>query len=101
MPVAGTEELLQHHISFHKVKNLRGYKREGCLWATLRCSIMVSQMTRPYEHPTKGGSYFRQRTPEHPRIPLDDTIVSRSLRTKNPADVKLRHPFSAKDQAII
>ena len=62
---------------------------------------MVLQMTRPYKHPRTGVYYFRQRTPSDLRTVLGDKIVSSSLRTKDPAEAKLRHPVIAQEQAII
>jgi hypothetical protein len=62
---------------------------------------MVLQMTRPYKHPRTGVYYFRQHTPADLRKLLGNKIVSRSLRTKDPAEAKMRHPVIAQEQAII
>lgn len=62
---------------------------------------MALQMARPFKHPRTGVYYFRQRVPTDLRAVLGDKIVSRSLRTKDPASAKLRNVDEIRKQAVI
>lgn len=62
---------------------------------------MVLQMARPYKHPKTGVYYFRQRVPTDLRSLLGDKIVSRSLRTKDKEQAKLRNVVEVQKQAMI
>lgn len=62
---------------------------------------MALQMAQPYKHPRSGVYYFRQRVPTDLRGILGDKIVSRSLRTKDPATAKLRNIEEVRKQALI
>ena len=62
---------------------------------------MVLQIARPYKHPRSGVYYFRQHVPTDLRRILGDKIVSRSLRTKDPAAAKLRNADAVRNQAMI
>ena len=58
-------------------------------------------MARPYKHPRTGVYYFRQRVPTDLRRLLGDKIVSRSLRTKDKEQAKLRNAVEVQKQAMI
>lgn len=62
---------------------------------------MALQMARPYKHPRTGVYYFRQRVPTDLRRLLGDKIVSRSLRTKDKEQAKLRNAVEVQKQAMI
>ena len=62
---------------------------------------MALQMARPFKHPRYGVYYFRQRVPADLRSILGDKIVSRSLRTKDPEEAKLRHADEMRKQSLI
>lgn len=62
---------------------------------------MVLQMARPFRHPRTGVYYFRQRVPTDLRGLLGDKIVSRSLRTKDGEQAKLRNAAEVQKQAMI
>lgn len=61
---------------------------------------MVLQMARPYQHPRTGVYYFRQRVPADLRPLLGDKIISRSLRTKDKEQAKLRNAAEVQKQAM-
>ncbi|MDH2327506.1 hypothetical protein QCN27_11580 [Cereibacter sp. SYSU M97828] len=58
-------------------------------------------MARPFPHPRTGVFYFRQKVPADLRHILGNKIVSRSLRTKDPATAKLRNVEEVRKQALI
>jgi len=61
---------------------------------------MVLQMSRPHRNPKSGVYYFRQKVPADLRDALGKTEVSRSLRTKDPQEAKLRNAEATRQQAL-
>ena len=57
-------------------------------------------MPRPFKHPKTGIYYFRQKVPADLRAKLGDRIISRSLRTKDPEQAKLRNAEEVRKQAM-
>ena len=62
---------------------------------------MILAMTRPYKNPKTGVYYFRQKVPADLRKLVGKAEVGWSLRTKDPAIAKARHPEAAAKQASI
>ena len=58
-------------------------------------------MSRPHKNPKTGVYYFRQKVPADLRKLVGKAAVGWSLRTKDPAIAKARHPEAAAKQATI
>ncbi|MCB5410526.1 site-specific integrase [Pseudogemmobacter faecipullorum] len=62
---------------------------------------MVLQMSRPHKNPKSGVYYFRQKTPADLVTVFRRKEVSRSLRTKDPHEAKLRNVDEVRKQELI
>lgn len=71
------------------------------IWFVLGATPMALQMARPYKHPKTGIYYYRQKTPADLRGKLGDKIISRSLRTRDPQEAKIRNANEVRKQALI
>lgn len=62
---------------------------------------MALQMARPYKHPKTGIYHYRQKIPADLRGKLGDKIISRSLRTRDPQEAKIRNANEVRKQALV